>query len=61
VATTRAEEERFRRDDRGGMARFDELRPPARRRAGGARGEISGDDAFRLYDNLRLPDRLGRA
>ncbi|MGZ8492751.1 MAG: alanine--tRNA ligase, partial [Gemmatirosa sp.] len=56
VATTRAEEERFLATIEGGMARFDELAPVRSTQGSSAlRGEISGDDAFRLYDTYGFP------
>jgi alanyl-tRNA synthetase len=56
VATTRAEEERFLATIEGGMARFDELAPGRSTQGSTAlRGEISGDDAFRLYDTYGFP------
>jgi alanyl-tRNA synthetase len=56
VTTTRAEEERFLATIEGGLARFDEL-APARSTQGSVtlRGEISGEDAFRLYDTFGFP------
>jgi alanyl-tRNA synthetase len=56
VTTTRAEEERFLATIEGGLARFDEL-APVRSTQGSAtlRGEISGEDAFRLYDTFGFP------
>ncbi len=56
VTTTRAEEERFLATIEGGMARFDELAPVRSTQGSSAlRGEISGEDAFRLYDTYGFP------
>ncbi|MDF1505009.1 alanine--tRNA ligase [Roseisolibacter sp. H3M3-2] len=56
VTTTRAEEERFLATIEGGLARFDELAPQRSTQGSVAlRGEISGEDAFRLYDTFGFP------
>ncbi|HZF67882.1 MAG TPA: alanine--tRNA ligase [Gemmatirosa sp.] len=56
VATTRAEEERFLATIEGGLARFDELAPVRSTQGSTAlRGELSGEDAFRLYDTFGFP------
>jgi alanyl-tRNA synthetase len=56
IETTRAEEERFLATIDAGMARFDELAPVATTQGSTAlRGEVSGDDAFRLYDTFGFP------
>jgi alanyl-tRNA synthetase len=67
IDTTRAEEERFLATIDGGMARFEELAPVAGTHVGGragesgaeprggARGTISGEDTFRLYDTFGFP------
>ncbi len=59
VGTTRSEEERFLATIGGGMARFDELAPltgtHVGQLAGGARGAISGEDTFKLYDTFGFP------
>ena len=56
VQTTRAEEERFLATIDGGMARFDELAPVRSTQGSSAlRGEIDGEDAFRLYDTYGFP------
>ncbi len=56
VATTRAEEERFLATIAGGLARFDELAPVRSTQGSTAlRGEIDGEEAFRLYDTFGFP------
>jgi hypothetical protein len=56
VQTTRAEEERFLATIDGGMTRFDELAPLRSTQGSSAlRGEIDGEDAFRLYDTYGFP------
>ena len=56
VSTTRAEEERFLATIAGGLARFDELAPVHSTQGSTAlRGEIDGEDAFRLYDTFGFP------
>ncbi len=56
VETTRAEEERFLATIDAGMARFDEIAPIASTQGSSAvRGQVSGDDAFRLYDTFGFP------
>jgi len=56
LETTRAEEERFLATIGGGMARFNAL-APVRSTQGSTelRGEITGEDAFRLYDTFGFP------
>nr|MBA3969876.1 alanine--tRNA ligase [Gemmatimonadota bacterium] len=49
LRTTRAEEERFLATIDAGMRRFEELAPS------GGTGQISGEDAFRLYDTFGFP------
>src|SRR5687767_14731362 len=56
VDTTSAEEERFLATIDAGMARFDELAPPATTQGSTAvRGTISGEEAFVLYDRYGFP------
>ena len=56
VATTRAEEERFLATIAGGLARFDELAPVHTAHGSAAlKGEIDGEEAFRLYDTFGFP------
>jgi alanyl-tRNA synthetase len=56
LETTTAEEERFLTTIDAGMARFDELAPPATTQGSTAvRGTISGEDAFILYDRYGFP------
>ncbi|GJG88421.1 alanine--tRNA ligase [Gemmatimonadetes bacterium T265] len=56
VTTTRAEEERFLATIAGGLARFDELAPVHSTQGSTAlRGEIDGEEAFRLYDTFGFP------
>ncbi len=56
VSTTRAEEERFLATIAGGLARFDELAPRHSTQGSPAlRGEIDGEEAFRLYDTFGFP------
>jgi alanyl-tRNA synthetase len=56
IDTTRAEEERFLATIEGGMRRFDELAPEKTTHGSAAiHGEISGDDAFKLYDTFGFP------
>ena len=56
VETTSAEEERFLTTIDAGMARFDELAPPASTQGSTAvRGTISGEEAFVLYDRYGFP------
>ncbi|MDQ3309058.1 MAG: alanine--tRNA ligase, partial [Gemmatimonadota bacterium] len=49
LRTTRAEEERFLATIDAGMRRFEEIAPS------GGTGQISGEDAFRLYDTFGFP------
>ncbi|AHG91059.1 Alanine-tRNA ligase, eukaryota/bacteria [Gemmatirosa kalamazoonensis] len=51
VTTTRAEEERFLATIEGGLARFEELAPARTTQE----RNISGEDAFRLYDTFGFP------
>ncbi|GAC1493317.1 MAG: alanine--tRNA ligase [Gemmatimonadaceae bacterium] len=54
--TTRAEEERFLATIEGGIRRFDELAPEKTTHGSAAiHGEISGEDAFKLYDTFGFP------
>jgi alanyl-tRNA synthetase len=56
LQTTRAEEERFLATIDAGMARFDELAPPASTQGSThVRGTIDGEDAFVLYDRYGFP------
>jgi alanyl-tRNA synthetase len=56
LETTRAEELRFLATIEGGLARFDQLAPERSTQGSTAvRGEISGEDAFRLYDTFGFP------
>ncbi len=56
VATTRAEEERFLATIAGGLARFEELAPVhSTQGSTSLRGEIDGEEAFRLYDTFGFP------
>ncbi len=56
IDTTRAEEERFLATIEGGMRRFDELAPEKTTHGSAAiHGQISGEDAFRLYDTFGFP------
>jgi alanyl-tRNA synthetase len=50
LRATRAEEERFLATIDEGMRRFEEVAPAA-----GSGGELSGEDAFRLYDTYGFP------
>jgi alanyl-tRNA synthetase len=54
LGTTRSEEERFLSTIEGGLARFDELAPESGT-AGKGKAEISGADAFKLYDTFGFP------
>jgi alanyl-tRNA synthetase len=56
LETTRAEEERFLTTIDAGMTRFEELAPAASTQGSTTmRGNLSGDDAFRLYDTFGFP------
>ena len=56
VSTTRAEEERFLATIAGGLARFEELAPVHSTQGSPTlRGEIDGEEAFRLYDTFGFP------
>ena len=56
LETTRAEEERFLTTIDAGMTRFEELAPAASTQGSTImRGNLSGDDAFRLYDTFGFP------
>jgi alanyl-tRNA synthetase len=56
LATTRAEEERFLATIDGGMARFEELAPIGSTQGSlTVRGQIAGEDVFRLYDTYGFP------
>ncbi|MBI3790215.1 MAG: alanine--tRNA ligase [Gemmatimonadetes bacterium] len=57
VDTTRAEEERFLATIDAGMSRFDEIAPARSSTQGSmhARGTVSGDEAFTLYDRYGFP------
>jgi alanyl-tRNA synthetase len=57
VDTTRAEEERFLATIDAGMSRFDEIAParPSTQGSTFARGTVSGDEAFTLYDRYGFP------
>ena len=54
VSTTRSEEDRFLSTIEGGLARFEELAPQSGTREKGE-AEISGADAFKLYDTFGFP------
>ncbi len=58
LETTRAEEERFLSTIEGGLARFGEVAPPQGDVGEGdeeKRPEISGEEAFKLYDTYGFP------
>ncbi len=56
VDTTRAEEERFLATVEGGLDRFEQLAPAASTQGSThARGTISGEDVFKLYDTFGFP------